>query len=259
MFPGLIARPLRVVAVLIVLLAIGAGLWLWDRAGASTPVGEDAAVRAYREGGGPADGAPATPGIPRPGVYSFRQSGTERGGAGPVGVSRSLPDRAPYVVTLAPGGYAQELDISEEHIEGVRVRVGPAGAREVSRRTKVTFLGVGRDDRRDLRPPPLRTPRPLTVGRTWSGRYTAGDLPVEFHSSVLRSEVVVIDGRRVAARVVRTVGDTGGVHPGRRIDVIWWSPALSLPLRWDIDMRIGGPVTLRTTAPLELESLEPRR
>lgn len=258
MFPGLIARPLRAAAVLVVLLAVGAGLWLWDRAGSSTPVDEDAAVRAFREGGGAAGQASPAPGIPRPGVYAFRQSGSEEGGAGPVSLSRDLPARALYVVRLVPGGYAEELDISEEHVEGLRVRVGPGGTRQLSRRTKVTFLGVGRDDRRDLRPPPLRMPRPLTVGRAWGGRYTAGELPVEFRSEVVRADAVEVGGRRLAVRVVRTVGDTGGVHPGRRTDVIWWSPALSLPLRWEIDMEIGGPVSLRTRATLQIESVEPR-
>jgi hypothetical protein len=47
------------------------------------------------------------------------------------------------------------------------------------------------------------------------------------------------------------------VHPGTRIDVMWWSPALSLPLRWDIDMRIRGIVRLDTHATLTLEGVTP--
>lgn len=257
MFPGIFPRPWRIAGVLVVIAVIGAGVWLWQRAGSSTPVGEDAALRDFRQDGG-AVTRPATPGVPRPGVYTFAQRGSERGGAGPVGITRDLPSEARYLVTLAPGGYRERLAISEEHVEETRLRVGPRATRELARRTHVTFLGVGRDDRRELTPPPLRLARPLTVGRRWRSSYTAGTLPVTTTSVVQRAETLEIAGRRYATRVVRTVGDTGGAHPGRRVDVIWWSPALALPLRWTIDMRIGGPVTLRTQADLTLTSVEPR-
>jgi hypothetical protein len=255
-FPGLIARPLRALLVLALLAAVVVGLWLWHRAGSSTPVNRDAAVQEFRTAGG-ATGS-ARPGVPRPGVYTFRQSGSERGGIGPVHLSRDLPGTALYVITPMPGGYREDLDISKEHIESVRLRVGPAGVREISRRTKVTFLGVGQDDRRDLTPPPRRFPRGLAVGATLSVRYAAGALPVTVRSRVVRADTVAIEGRRVPVRVVQTVSDTGGTHPGRRTDTLWWSPALSLPLRWTIDMDISGVATLRTRADLALESLTPR-
>lgn len=259
MFPGIFPRPWRVVGVLVLVVLVGAGAWLWHRAGSSTAVSEQDAVGDFRAGGGGEGGAPGTPGIPAPGVYTFVQAGSEEGGAGPVSIDRGLPGRARYVVTPVEGGYREELRISQEHLEAVTLRVGPRVTREVARRTEVTFLGFGRDDRRTLRPPPARLVRPLTVGRRWGSSYTAGTLSVTSRSVVLRSEVVVVDGRRHAARVVRTVGDTRGAHPGRRVDVIWWSPALALPLRWEIDMEIGGPAHLRTRARLELESTIPRR
>ncbi len=254
-FPGLIARPLRALVILALLVAAGAGIWLWQRAGESTPADEAAAIQAARAAGGA--GAPVRRGVPRFGVYRFRQSGYERGGVGPVHISRGLPDRALYVVTPAAGGYAEELRISEEHIEGQRLRVGEDGARQVSRRSKVTFVGVGRDDRRVLRPAPLRMPRRLTVGATWSARYVAGRLPMTARSTVLRADVVEVGGRRLPVRVVRTVVDTGGIHHGRRTDTLWWSTALSLPLRWSIDMRVSGIVSLRTRADLTMQSTTP--
>ena len=137
--------------------------------------------------------------------------------------------------------------------------MGEDGTRQVSRRSKVTFIGVGRDDRRALRPAPLRMPRRLAVGATWSARYVAGQLPMTARSTVLRSDVVEVGGRRLPVRVVRSVVDTGGIHHGRRIDTLWWSTALSLPLRWSIDMRISGVVSLRSRADLTLESLTPAR
>ncbi len=255
MFPGIFPRPWRVLGVLLLIAAVGAGIWAWERAGSSTEVSEERALQTYREGGGP---SAARPGVPRAGVYTFRQSGSESGGAGPVDIDRDLPDRARYVVTPSEGGYTEELDMSEEHVEIVRLRVGPKRTMETWRRTEVTFLGIGRDDRRDIEPPAIRLQRPLTVGRTWTSSYRAGSLPVTTRSVVERAEEVELEGRRYATRVIRTVGDTGGIHPGRRVDVIWWSPALALPLRWDIEMEIRGTFSLRTKASLVLESAEPR-
>ncbi len=258
MLRRLVSRPWLAAVGLVLLVLVGAGVWAWHQARSSSPVSEAAAVAAFREGGGESGGSEA-PGIPRPGVYTYDQSGSERGGAGPVSISRDLPGNARYVVTRVAGGYAEELDISQEHIEGLRLRVAAdGGSHAVSRRTEVDFLGVGRDDRRDLRPPPVHLPHALPVGRGWSGRYMAGELPVSFHSRVLRREAVEIEGRRIPCVVVRTVGDTGGAHPGTRTDTRWWSPALALPLRWTIDMRIRGVVTLDTHADLTLESLTPR-
>ena len=255
MFPSLIGRPVRVALVVLLLAAVGAGIWLWQRAGESTPVSEESALEAFRAAGG---AAAESPGVPRSGVYTFRQRGSERAGAGPVGVSRDLPEVARYLVTPAAGGYREELDLSEEHVEAVVLRVGTGGTREVSRRTKVTFPGFGRDDSRDLRPPPLRMPAKLAAGRAWSGSYVAGSLPVEFRSEVQRADVVELEGRRYTVWVIRTVADTGGIHPGTRVDIIWWSRKLALPLRWSIDMEIGGPATLETHTDLTLESVVPK-
>jgi hypothetical protein len=253
MFPSLIQRPFRAAAIVLLLAAIGAGIWLWQRAGESTPVSEERALRDFREEGG----SPAAPGIPAAGVYTYRQEGSEEGGIGPASISRDLPDEARYVVTKADGGYRAELGISQEHVESVTLRVGPRGTREVARRTKVTFLGFGRDDRRALRPPPLRLPARLAAGRTWSGAYRAGDLPVTFTSRVLRRDAVEVDGRRWAVWVVRSESETGGVHPGDRTDTWWWSPRLALALRWEIDMHIGGPASLDTRATLQLARTTP--
>jgi hypothetical protein len=254
MFPSVVSRKVLVAAVILLALT-GVGIWLWQSASSSSPVSEEDALASFRESGGPAVGA--RPGVPRAGVYTYRQSGTERGEAGPVGITRDLPEEARYVVTPTPEGFEEELSLSEEHIEGVRFRMTPEGSRAVWRRTDVTFVGIGRDDRRELRPPPLHMPRRPAVGRTWSGRYVAGELPIAYRGEVLRREAVVVGGRRLPAVVVRTVSDTGGAHPGRRTDTFWWSPTLALPLRWTIDMEIRGTVSLDTTADLRLEAAEP--
>lgn len=253
MFPSLIARPVRAALVVLLLAAIGVGIWFWHRAGESTPVSEQRALEEFRAEGGGA----AAPGIPAAGVYTYAQDGSERGGIGPAHISRDLPGQARYVVTESPGGYRAQLSMSQEHIEGVTLKVGRSGSREVARRTKVTFLGFGRDDRRALKPPPLWLPAKLAVGRTWSGTYTAGDLPVTYRSRVLRRDAIEVDGVRWAVWVVRSESTTGGIHPGDRTDTWWWSSRLALPLRWDLDMHIGGPATLSTRATLTLVRTAP--
>lgn len=253
-----LARPGRLIALVVLLGLAGAAIWVWQSARTSTPVSAGDALAAFREGGGVAGAR--RPGAPRPGVYTYRQEGSERGGAGPFSVTRSLPAEARYVVTLTPDGYQEELALSEEHGEALRLRLGRDGARAVWRRTEVRFAGVGRDDRRELRPPPLHRPRDLPVGRTWGGRYTAGELPVAYRSRVVRRDAVPLaGGRRVPVVVIRTVGDTGGPHPGTRVDTVWWAPGPALPVRWRIEMEIGGVVSLRTHADLRLVDLEPAR
>lgn len=254
----LASRPLRLVLLVVVLALAGAAVWAWNDARSSTPVSPERALREFREGAASGKGGGPRAGVPRAGVYTYLQRGSETGGAGPVSISRDLPDRARYIVTPAEGGYREELDISGEHVEGLRLRVGRDGASlAVSRRTEVTFLGVGRDDRRDLRPVPLHLPARPAVGRSWAGRYRAGDLPVSFRSSVLRAEEVEVDGRRIRCLVIRTAADTGGAHPGTRVDTRWWSPELSLALRWTIRMEVRGAVSLDTDAELALEGLTP--
>lgn len=255
MFLNIVVRPVRLVLLLILLALLGAGLWAWQSARSSSEVSQEDALSDFRRRPGAAGAA--RPGVPRRGVYTYSQTGRESGGAGPLSIPRDLPDEARYVVTSAPGGFEEELSLSEEHVEGVRFRVSRAGTRAVWRRTDVTFVGFGRDDRRALRPPPLHLPRRLAVGRAWSGRYIAGSLPVTYRSEVLRRETVEVGGERPPAFVVRTVGDTGGAHPGTRVDTFWWSPRLALPLRWTIDMSVRGIAKLDTEADLRLQSAVP--
>ena len=132
MFPSVVPRKVLVAAVVVLALA-GAGIWLWRSASSSSPVSEEEALASFREGADAGDGS--RPGVPRAGVYTYRQEGTERGGAGPLGVARDLPDEARYVVTTTGEGFQEELSISEQHIEGVRFRVTPEGSRAVWRRT----------------------------------------------------------------------------------------------------------------------------
>ena len=240
---------------LVGLAVVAAGVWAWNAGRQSTEVSQARALEGFRATGG---GEGRGEGGPTPGVYTFAQAGREEGGIGPVSVARDLPAEARFVVTVTASGHQEELHLAAEHVESVRFEPVPGGGRRaVWRRTDITFLGVGRDDRRDLVPPPVDRPPRLDVGTTWGARYRAGDLPVSSRSRVLRREAVRVDGRDEPALVIRTVGDTGGVHPGRRVDVVWWSPRLALPLRWSIDMDVRGVARISTRTDLRLSSATP--
>lgn len=245
------------IPVLVVLAVVaGVGVWAWTAGRHSTEVSEQAALDDFRA---VTDGAGAVAGGPAPGVYTFAQTGREEGALGPASISRDLPGEARYVITPTTGGYEEELALAAEHIESVRfVPIAGGGRRAVWRRTDITFVGVGRDDRRDLVPPPVDRPAGLRVGTTWTSTYRAGDLPVTSRSEVVRRESVRVDGRARPALVIRTVGDTGGVHPGRRVDTVWWSTRWQLPLRWVIDMKVRGVARITTRTDLRLRSLSPR-
>ena len=254
---SLFTRPFRLIGLIVTVGLIVGGIWLWNRAHSSTPVSEERALADFR-GRAAEEPARVRPGVPRAGVYSYRVQGRETAKAGPASIGRDLPGRASYVVTPTPAGYEEEWRLSEEHIEAFRYRVAPGGARTVWTRTKLTFLGFGRDDRRDLRPPPLRMPLRPRVGQTWRSSYMAGDLPVMVAARVLRREPVRVGGRPVPALVVHVHSETGGAHPGTRDERVWWAPSLALALRMEVDMEVRGTFGLSGEARLELESTDPR-
>jgi len=254
---GLLTRPLRLIGLLVTVGLVAGGIWLWRSAHSSTPVPASDAVAAYREG---AAGRTPASGLPRPGVYTYRVSGSERGGIGPLGIDRTLPGEARLIVTALSGGvYQTELDYSQEHIEAARYRRTPAGIRITWRRTDITFAGIGRDDRRAVTPPSLYLPAGLRVGRAWTERYRTGDLRVTATSRVVRAERVDVGGRSVPTLVVVTRSETSGPHPGTRTETIWWAPSLGLEVRRSDRLHVGGTFAFRESADLGLEAAEPAR
>lgn len=241
-------------AIVLALLAMaGTLMWLWQAGGRADEVSANRALDGVE-----LIAAPVTDGAPRPGLYRYRQSGHERGGIGPITIGRDLPARAPYVIRSVDGGYDEALHLADQHVEQLRLRLGPDGWRAVERRTHLTFAGIGRDDRRALAPPPLHLPQTMAIGYRWTSQYRAGDLRVVARGRVLARGTVRVEGHPHPVAIVRIVGDTEGAHFGRRIDTLWWSTAHSLALRWRIDMRLRGVVRLDAQSDLHLESLTPR-
>jgi hypothetical protein len=250
-------RPLRIVALVALLGVAGGAYWLWQGASSSTAVDKDAALTAFRT----ADGAefPARPGVPAAGVYRFRVTGEEAAGSGVLSAERPLPAEALYIITPDEAGYHEDLRFSEEHVEEARFRVDDDGSSATWRRTKVTFLGMGTDDRQDVEPPALDHPAKLTRGASWGGEYRLGDLVVAYTARVTDTGSAVVDGERVPTATFRTEATYTGSMTGERTDVVTWAPSLSLPITWSIDQTTGGGSDFTITADMELVSAVPQR
>lgn len=252
-----ISRPLRLVALVVVLVAAGAVYWLWHGAHTSTAVSRDSVLAEFRAEH--VSDAPPPPGVPASGVYRFRVAGEESAGSGVLSASRPLPAEAVYVITPKAGGYHEDLRLSEEHVEETDFAVGARGANATWRRTKITFLGIGTDDRDAVEPPSFDHPTALRVGRRWSGAYRLGTLAVSYTGEVTGRETASLDGRTIPVFVIQTDSTFKGSTPGTRTDVLRWSPGLSLPVAWTIHQKTGGSAEFAIDAAMTLVSGTPER
>ena len=252
-----LTRPLRLLALVAVIGIAGGAYWAWNGAQTSTAADQGTALSEFREKAVPA--TPARPGVPASGVYRYRASGSESAGSGVLSASRPLPDEALYIITPRQGGYHEDLRLSEEHVEEADFVVGSRGTTATWRRTKVTFLGVGADDRDDVQPPSMDHPSKLAVGRSWAGSYNLGSLKIDYTGKVTGKETAQLDGKSVPVFVLRTDSTFTGSTPGSRTDEIRWSPALSLPVAWSIDQKTGGDAEFSISADLALVSGTPQR
>lgn len=234
-------------------LVVGLALWIVIReARTSDPVSIASVVERFRaDGGSGADGAPA------PGVYVYRVSGSEAGGAGVVMISRPFPKTASVTITPTSDGWETETNFSEQHIEATRLRIQGAAVVMTWRREDVTFAGLGRDDRRDIegryRIAPL-TPRP---GMTFSDVYRAGSLENQVTTRVVARESITVDGQPIAVARMRSRTQTEGALSGTREETLWWSPLLRIPVRSRLKVTIEGVVDYRSTIDMTLQSVEP--
>lgn len=254
---SLLTRPLRLVA-LVALIGAGVGAYMvWSGAHSSTAADQGGALADYRAKAGTEVTPP--PGMPAPGVYRYRALGSESAGSGVVSATRPLPAEALYIISPITGGYHEDLRLSQEHLEEARYRVDDGAARVLWRRTKVTFLGVGEDDRSEVTPPSIDRPATLSVGRRWGGRYVLGALSVEYRGRVISKGTATLDGTRIPIVVLRTESTFAGRTPGTRTDIVRWSPTLSLPVTWSIAQKTGGVADFAITADLRLQSGTPLR
>ena len=236
------------------LAVVIASVFLWRSAGSSDPVSQDEALATFRSSQGEA----AATGGPAPGVYRYSASGSETGGVGPLAITRSLPAQARLVVTSRAGGWDAEMDYSRQHIESMRVARHGGELRVTFRRTKVTFAGFGRDDRRAVEPPSLFLPARPSPGEHWRESYRTGDINVRVDNRIVRRERARVGDREIDVLVVTSHSETDGPHPGTRDETLWWAPSLAIPVRWDVDMDIGGTFVFKARSSVRLESAVPQ-
>ena len=243
----------RVLIGLVVLLAVAvaAGAYEVYRSGRSTPVSERAALAKFRSAGAGGGGKPA------PGVYTYAVRGWECAGVGPVCVHRSLPPRAQLVVTRTGDELTLELDLSQQHLEAERHRVTPRGRLFVWQRTRISILGVTRDDAETLRPATLALPARPAVGDRWVQRFHAGGLPVVTRNTVIRSETADVGDRRIPCLLVVSRSVTGGAHPGTERDRDCQAQGLGLDAWFRISRDIGGVFPYRLEATGMLLAVSP--
>lgn len=250
-------RAAIIAAVVAVAAAAGLSAWVLTAGRQSSEVDEATALEQV-EGGSLAESSLV--GVPAPGVYTYAQDGWERVGAGPLAVRRELPDTARIAFgSVSATGFEATTFLSAEHVEGVRYRLSEGWIHEEWRRTDVTLVGIGRDDRRDLVPAPRRVPLRPRVGQSWRDEYEAGSLPVEARSRIVRADELDVAGEPVHVVVVSVDSTTGGAHPGTRTEMVWWSPERALPIRWRVEMDVEGVAELTTRTTLELSDLSPAR
>jgi hypothetical protein len=243
-----------VVAVAGALVVAGGVVWYELRGSHSTPVSQAAAVSHFKQSqhGGWHGGPPA------PGVYTYAVHGSECAGVAFVCVSRSLPSRAQVVVTRDGKLLTVEMDLSAQHLEAQRYRLTSAGRMLVWQRTRITILGVTRDDANNTVPPTLSQPAGLRPGLRWTQRFKDQALPVVSRNRVVRAGSEVVAGRRYRVYEISSVSVTGGAHPGTDREIDWYAPALGIDVRFSIDRRIGGTFPYRMSAAARLLTPSPR-
>ena len=172
-------------------------------------------------------------------------------------MSRDLPPQAVYIVSATKAGYHEDLRHSQEHVEEVKFAVNPSGTRALWRRSKITFLGIGEDDKAAVTPPALDHPAKMTVGRTWGSTYVHGKTTVTYTGEVLSKGSVTLDGHAVPTYLIRTESTFDGPISGTRRDVVAFAPSLALPVTWTITQDTSGDAEYSIDAELELVSAVP--
>ena len=224
------------------------------KAGAASPTTATSAARATtttRAASGPAptptatsprqpvppSNAPAKPGKPAPGTYTWTVDGTE--GASFVG-NRKLPDKMTMVVHAGagvdPDQLVFDLTYSDKHAEREIVGFRNDGIYFDFEGGSVTFGPRTETSQADYDPPILEIPLPPQPGLSRSGvtKATVGDGKVsrteDWKTTVLGQEAVTVGGATVNAWKVEVQRKfrPGSPDQGYRNRTMWFDPARNI-------------------------------
>ncbi len=245
---------------LVLLLAAAAAVWFFVLRATGTQVDLRQALRLYRQG---SHGGRAADGLPAPGVYVYRTSGSEQ--LSLPGMSRSFPAASEVVVT-DPRCATMEWVPIDEHTEGIVVCRGQGGALVMARTTSLESI-AGIRTSEVIRCPNTAyfVPPNARAGERW-GAVCHGPGQVDrLTGQVVGITSLVVDGRTVPALHTRLDFSISGQESGTNPADYWVSPSTGLILRQresvDVSQATGplGSVKYHEEMAITMTSLSPVR
>ncbi len=238
---------------LVVLLGLAvAGLWLFVWRSPGTPVSRAQAMDLYHQ---LQKRKPRiNSGLPKPGIYRYRTSGTEALSVG--GISRSFPSSTDMIV--ADGTCAQMMwEPLLQHNEGLVECRQANGALTIAGASSYEEI-AGTQTTTIIRCPAstyLVPPDP-SAGKSWNSVCTSGQERVEFSGEVVGSSSVKIHGQTTPAIHTRLKLSFSGAESGANPNDYWVSPSSGLILRQreeaDISQTAGPLGSVRYTEQMDI-------
>ncbi len=193
----------------------------------STPVGVGQALRLYAQAGGGTN-RPREPGLPAPGVYSYRTTGHE--GLDIPGQSRTFPALTTMIVTDGRCDTVTWEPITE-HVERFTECPAPGGGVSFTSSSSTEMI-AGITTSAVIRCPPTTYLLPATGGpRTWHATCRSRGLTIAARGQDLGAARVDVGGRLVRAEHIRLVFGFSGAESGTNPSDYWLAPSTGTLLK----------------------------
>ncbi len=244
---------------LVVLLVTAvAGIWFFVIRSTGTQIDLRQALKLYRDderGGAPTDG------LPQPGVYVYRTTGSEA--LSLPGMSRSFPSASEVIVT-DPRCATMEWAPIDEHTEGVVVCRQPDGALVMARTTSLESI-AGISTSQVIRCPSTAyfVPPNARAGERWYAVCHGPGQIDRLSGNVVGLTTLVVNGHSVPALHTRLNFSISGQESGTNPTDYWVSPATGLILRQTESVSVSqatgplGSVHYREEMAITMTSLSP--
>jgi len=250
------------VGAMIVLVLVGAGLWLFVLRSPGTQVNLRQALRLYRleqkTGGGEANAQ-----LPPTGVYQYRTSGGEQ--LSIAGISRSFPATSEMIVTES-GCATMKWEPLVQHMEGMVECPQRDGALDI--RSAISYEEIAGTQTTSVIHCPARmyfVPPDWFVGERWQSTCHSAGENVVFSGQVIGPASVDVGGNEVPALHVRLTLSFSGSESGTNPNDYWLSLQDGLVLRQretvDVSQKAGplGSVRYTEQMAITLTSVAPIR
>ncbi len=249
-------------SLVVVIAAVGAGVWFFMLRSTTTQVNLGQALRLYRQD--QKAGVTGRKGLPLSGVYRYKTSGSEHLSIG--GISRSFPAASNMIVTQGAGCATMKWEPLEEHMEGM-VECSENGG-GLGMKSALSYEKIAGTQTTSVITCPARMyfvpPNPYTGERWHSTCHSTGE-NVEFSGQVVGKSYVKVAGARVPAVHTRIGLAFSGSESGHDPNDYWVSPQSGLILRQletvDVSQQSGplGSVHYTERMAITLNSVAPVR